>query len=113
MKYKMTDKEFLEAGHKYQVGDVVRGGSGATDIVSSHNIENYNNVDLSHDDWHVVYAAALENEQEKQSNDRLDRYVQAALTGLCSITEAGICNIPDTAAKLGRETMKAVDNEQD
>lgn len=111
MKYKMTDKEFLEAGHKYQVGDVVRGEGGTTDVVSGHNIENYNNVDLSHDDWYVVRAAALENEQEKLSNDRLDRYVQAALTGLCSTPEARFRDIPTEAVMLGRETMEAVDNE--
>lgn len=111
----MTDKEFLEAGHKYQDGDVIRGENGDVEVVGVHMVENYNKIDLGKDDWHVVYAAALENNQSNPNNDRLDRYVQAALTGLCSISGSSLSNISVTAAAaamIGRAAMKAADNEQ-
>ena len=109
----MTDKEILEAGYKYQVGDVVMGKNGDIEAIGSHNVGNYNDLDLAKADWHVVYAAALENDQQKPDNDRLDRYVQAALTGLCanSSDTASAVEIARYATIVGYKAMKAVDND--
>lgn len=117
----MTSKEFLESGYEYREGDIVRNMHSHLSVtIPANRVADYNYPGPSDADWVVLYAAALDNRPEKPSTERLDAYVQAALTGLCSNAslfgssffaggERTADKLGKYAAIVGEAVMKEVD----